>query len=110
LASKESATNIGFLMPPILSAVSHFLAKCKVKALKTLEESFSLFTVLVADPATGKSPAMNLIRNILIDIEEFDGISEEDSPQTTQATVEALIHYMKKNGSFIIFFLVLNLL
>ena len=83
----------------MLTAISHIISKCSVKALKTLEESFSLYTVLIADPATGKSPAMNLVRNLLTDIEEFDGVDEEDSPQTTQATVEDLIHYMKKNGS-----------
>jgi hypothetical protein len=88
----------------MITAISHFISACKVKALKTLEESFSIYCVLIADPATGKSPAMNMVRNIVSDIELFDNVGEDESPQTTQATVEALIYYMKKNGVFFYIF------
>ena len=51
----------------------------QIKCLKTFKEGMVMYTVLIAEPATGKSPALSLVRNSLVSIENYLGISLEDS-------------------------------
>ena len=55
------------------------MGQSQAKALKTFKEGFSVYAVLVADPATGKTPALNLTKKVLAEIERYLGISLEDS-------------------------------
>jgi hypothetical protein len=55
------------------------MGQSQIKALKTFTEGFSVYAVLVADPATGKTPALNLTRHALAEIEVYLGVSLENS-------------------------------
>lgn len=67
----ENATTKEFLLLPLLTAISHLTQHSKIKALKNLEENGVFYSVLVASPSTGKSPAMNIVRKALYDLEEY---------------------------------------
>ena len=75
------STCLEFAISPLLVAVSHLLNKTQVSALKTFVESMSVYAVLIAEPATGKSPAMNLIKKTLIKLEKYFNIAAIDSPR-----------------------------
>ena len=52
----------------------------EIKALKTFKQSFVLFTGAIGHPATGKSPAMGIIK-ALAKVESFLGIERAKSCQ-----------------------------
>lgn len=102
--SRENNTSLEFLVCPLITGIAHFISQSNVSALKTLKTGFSTYTALIAEPATGKSPAMNIIRNILTDIDEFEGVTPKDSHIVNSGTVEALVFYLEKYRSIISFF------
>jgi hypothetical protein len=51
----------------------------KINVLNKFEKAMSIFSVLIANPSTGKSPAIEKIKNALEAVEFFDGIREENS-------------------------------
>jgi hypothetical protein len=67
------------LLCPLLSGVSFSLQLTKVKAIRTLCESMSIYSALIAEPGTGKSPAMKLVRQALLEIEKHYQITSDDS-------------------------------
>ena len=68
-----------FLMPAILAGAAHLMDRSRVKALKTLNKGICLFTILVANPSTGKSPAVALVAEALENIEEHDHVEDAKS-------------------------------
>jgi hypothetical protein len=42
-----------------------------VKSMRTFEEGMVIYSALIAEPATGKSPAMTLVRKALVECEKF---------------------------------------
>ena len=77
--SLHNSSCLEFLLCPMLSSVSYCLQLTKIKAIRTLEESMSIYSALIAEPGTGKSPAMRLVRKALIDIEQHLNIGNENS-------------------------------
>jgi hypothetical protein len=53
-----------------------------------------MYAALIANPSTGKSPAMNMIQNIILKIENHFGISPANSPITNVGSVEGLLEYL----------------
>ena len=50
-----------------------------VTTLKTLEEGCVFYSGLIANPSTGKTAAMNIVKKGLLDIEKFLKISPDKS-------------------------------
>ena len=50
-----------------------------VKAMRTFEEGMVIYSALIAEPATGKSPAMTLIRQALVDVDKYFETPNENS-------------------------------
>ena len=55
------------------------MGQTELKALKTFSEGLSIYAVLIAEPATGKSLVMSIVRKALVDIEEYLQIQLENS-------------------------------
>ena len=79
LFSVSNSTSLEFVLCPLLSGTSHLMGQSQVKALKSFEEGMVVYSALIAEPATGKSPAMNIIRKALIQIEFFLAVPSESS-------------------------------
>lgn len=98
-------------MPPLLAGAAHLMNQSRIKAIKTLDKGICLFTLLVANPSTGKSPALALVTEALENIEEYDHVEDAKSSLVngnfekihlkkyilrvfffSAATVEALLH------------------
>ena len=77
------------------------LKNSNIRALKTLKENFCVYAVLIGEPATGKSPCMNIVKKCLIQIENINGVDPLLSAVVTQGTVESLLFWMKKLGGSI---------
>ena len=69
-----------FVLPPLLSGVSYPMSNSDITGLKKMKQGFTIYGALAANTATGKSPAMDLVRDSLLDIEEYQGIIAQDSP------------------------------
>jgi hypothetical protein len=71
----------------------------KIKALLTLVESFCTINILICDPSTGKSAAMNVIKNSILSIDEYLGVDFEKNQICNAGTVEGLVNTMKQFGN-----------
>lgn len=67
------------MLCPLLTGVAHLMGQSKIKALRTLEEGMVLYSTLIAEPATGKSPAMSVVRKALVECESFFQIPHENT-------------------------------
>ena len=63
-------------------------------------KSFISLFFLKGGPACGKTPAMNLIRNCVHQVDLFNSVELECSQIINAGTVEGLLHYMKKLGEY----------
>jgi hypothetical protein len=68
-----------FLVTQFLVAISHMLSKCSINALVDFHQGFACYAGLAAYPASGKSPAIDIIKKSVIDIEDFLEVQHEDS-------------------------------
>ena len=50
-----------------------------MKALRTFNEGMVIYSALIAEPATGKSPAMSLVRKALVEVESYLNIPQDQS-------------------------------
>ncbi len=75
----HNSTCLEFLLCPLISAVSYTLQQSQITALRTMKESMSLYTALVAQPSTGKSPAMKMVRRSILEIESHNNVTPDDS-------------------------------
>ena len=79
IISLHHSSCVEFLLCPLISSVSYSLQLTKVKAIRTLQESISVYTALIAEPGTGKSPAMTLVRDCMQEIEKYYQVTDENS-------------------------------
>ena len=75
----ENGFNHEFILMPLITGVSHLMEQSSIKALENYKQGFVVYTALAANPATGKSTAMDIIRDSIIEIEEFLKIDYNDS-------------------------------
>ena len=54
------------------------------------------YTVLIAHPSTGKTPALNVIKNAMVKVEAFLDVPCNKSVLTNSASVEGLLHHLDK--------------
>ena len=79
LLSKTICNCKEFLLPSLITGVAHLMNYAKFNVLNNFEKGMSVFSVLIANPSTGKSPAIEIIKNALETIEIYEGIKEENS-------------------------------
>ncbi|CAF1091689.1 unnamed protein product [Brachionus calyciflorus] len=96
--SFQSGVSIEFILVPLISSVSHFLNRSKIEMTDSHSENFLLYTALLANASTGKSPAMRIFTDAAYEIENKLGIEDSDSLIATGATVEATIELIKTLG------------
>ena len=89
-----------FILPSLLAGISLYLGKSKLKAFNSYV-SASVYTVLVAQPSTGKSGAMAIITNAIDNVEVYNKIPLENSQQVNAPTIEALISILKEHPEII---------
>jgi len=75
----HNSTCLEFLLCPLITAVSYTLQQSQINALRTMKESMSLYTALVAQPSTGKSPAMKLVKRSILEIEKHNNVTPDES-------------------------------
>ncbi len=63
--------SIEFLLVPLLTAISHTLGKSSISMFSNKPEGFVIFSSLVGNPSTGKTSAMSVVKNSLINCERF---------------------------------------
>jgi hypothetical protein len=85
-------------LSPLLAAVSHTLGKSSVAMFPGYSQGFVLYSALLANPSTGKTNAMSLIKKALVTCEK---ILNKDSESTTN-----ILNDMKKIFSI---FVLLNI-
>lgn len=60
-----------FIVPPLLSTISHLMDETLLIASQTNVQACIMYTVLVANPGTGKSKSIGLFENSLEEIDEY---------------------------------------
>ncbi|RNA44246.1 hypothetical protein BpHYR1_047777 [Brachionus plicatilis] len=93
--SFESGVSLEFIVAPLISTVSHFMNKSRIRMTLSHSESFIVYTALLANASTGKSPAMRIFSQAAEEIEHKLGIDEAKSMLANGATVEAIIELLK---------------
>ena len=66
-------------MCPLISTVSYTLQFTSITCLQTQSETMSVFAALIAEPGTGKSPALKLFKKAITNIEEYLSVEPDDS-------------------------------
>jgi len=87
---------VPFVVGPLLTAAGLLLHHTTVQPFTRSRQGICMFTSLIANPSTGKTPALNLIKNALIKLEEFLNIPYERSALTNSASVEGLLEYLNQ--------------
>lgn len=77
--SLHNATSLEFLLSPLIAGLAHLMNQVRIKCLRTMSEGMSVYSVLIAEPASGKSPAMTIIRNSLLATESYLAIPPEET-------------------------------
>jgi hypothetical protein len=99
--SHRSCVPVGYLLPPLLTSISHYMGNSKIVATDTLSESFILYTACLGNPATGKTPALKIVTNAVYELDNANGIDPKESQVANGATVEGLIDLLNDFKSVI---------
>ena len=76
---KRVGISLEFMLPCLLSTTSFLMSDSRIQASIDHYETSVMYTALIANPSTGKSTSIKLIRRSLREIEMFDEIEEDDS-------------------------------
>jgi hypothetical protein len=78
----------------LIAAVGFLLNESTYETTQGLKQGIVFFTSLIANPSTGKTPAMNLVVDCVLEIEKFRQIPEKESPLTNVASIEGLVQFL----------------
>lgn len=92
--SQLAGTSVPFILSPPISTLAFLVKKSTISPLQDNHQGVSFYSTLVANPSTGKTLAMNVIQNPILEIEAFRKVSPDDSPITNVASVEGLLEYL----------------
>ena len=96
---------VDFLLAPLLTTISHLMGHSKLRTFEESYDSLSTYTATVAQPSTGKSKAMEMIKLIYAQIENYFQVPANQSQMSNTPTVEALYDLLSKNNCIICNFL-----
>ncbi|RMZ95548.1 hypothetical protein BpHYR1_019686 [Brachionus plicatilis] len=102
--SKTNSISNEFIVCPLLTAVSHLMKKSDVTALSSLQEQCVFYSALIANPSTGKSSALSLVKKSLWELENYLNIPRNKSSLINAGTVEALLTHLEGNSCLISLF------
>jgi len=88
--------SVPFLLAPLLVATAYLLKQATITPYDGSAKGISIYAFLVANPSTGKTPAMNVITNALVEIEQYRQVPPEDSPLTNAASIEGLVEHLSQ--------------
>jgi hypothetical protein len=71
------------VFPPLLAAVSHLLASSEIEESFGNTQGMSLFTMIVGDVGSGKTPAMSAVRDALLAIDDALATDENEKKYLT---------------------------
>ncbi len=89
--------NLEFLLPPFIATVSHCMGGTIAEVTPIFKQKMIVFTNLLANASTGKTPVYSFFKNALYKVEEFN--NQEKSMITNCATVEGLVEFLKESPS-----------
>ncbi len=55
-----------------------------------------VYTALVANPSTGKSKALRLVADAIEQVEQYIGVTPNDSQQVCAATIESMLNLLDR--------------
>jgi len=101
-SSKSISNCKEFLIPSLLTGAAHLMAYSKISIFNNFDKGVCMFSILIANPSTGKSPSIEKIKNALEKIEIFERVDGQNS-----TLVNGLINYLIlfKVFTFLIIFL-----
>ena len=70
---------VEFMIPPLLTAASHFLCKSEINPWKTWFQPAIIYSATVGFTGTNKTAAMDCIRDRISEVECASGISDMSS-------------------------------
>lgn len=70
------------MLPPLLTTISFLLANSSIETFSNQHEGIVCYSCLIAQPSTGKTPAMNKIKRSLIKVENYFNVLSDDSQLT----------------------------
>ncbi len=85
--------SLEFIIPVLLSSVSHLMGETIIKITESHEEACVMFTALIANPSTGKSQSLALFQKCLRKIENFNNSIKDPDDQLLKSKIV--------NGKFI---------
>ncbi len=77
--SQTVGTSFEFILPVLLTSTSFLLNETIIRVDDCQNEACVVYAALIANPSTGKSSGMSLIKNALFDIEKYEKISLRES-------------------------------
>ena len=77
--SQTVGTSFEYILPVLLTSTSFLLNETIIRVDDCQNEACVIYAALIANPSTGKSSGMSLIKNALFDIEKYEKTSLRDS-------------------------------
>ena len=84
------------MLPALITAVGFLLGQSVIQPFPKSSQGICTYTALIANPSTGKSPAMNVVKKSIVKIEIFNNTAPDDSQLTNVGSVEGLLSYLDK--------------
>jgi hypothetical protein len=64
------------LLPSLLTGAAHLIGYSKINIFNNFEKGVCMFSILIANPSTGKSPSIEKIKNAMEKIEVFENLEK----------------------------------
>jgi hypothetical protein len=87
-------------MPGIIASLGTLFGKSTIESIN-LNLGCSFYTLLAAQPSSGKSIAQSLAQNSFTMLENFLGVQEDESRQVNACSVEGFVRIMTRFNSVI---------
>jgi hypothetical protein len=96
--------NVPFIIAPLLAAIGVLLHRSTVQAFNSSKSGICMYTALIAQPSTGKSPANDIVKGAMYKIEQYHGTPPEKSMFTNSASVEGLLSHLNNIPCMVAFY------
>lgn len=87
-------TTVPFILPGLLASMAFLLKQSTISPFEGTQQGICMYTVLIANPSTGKSPALNTVQDLIYKIEDYRQIPPEKSPIISVGSIEGLLEYL----------------
>ena len=94
----KEGLSLEIILPSIIGTISTLCCQSTADSLDN-PPGLAIFTSVVGEPRSGKTPAMSFVTTELCKMVKFAGIPNHESMQVNCPTIESLIRIMVKNSS-----------